>query len=286
MAATTTLPRSPHEKIDWWASTPFIICHLMPFAAIFTGVHLRDFVICAVLYWLRVFGLTAGYHRYFAHRSYRMGRIMQFIIALIGTLSVQKGVLWWAGHHRSHHRYSDGPEDIHSPKKGFWWSHVGWFLCRKYNATPFENIPDFAKYPELRWINKYHLVPPILLAVGITWLWGWSALYIGFFLSTVLLWHGTFVINSLAHVWGRRRYVTTDTSRNNFFLAFITMGEGWHNNHHRYQAAARQGFYWWEFDPTYYMLKLLSWLGVIKKLRPVPESAYREEDHIGGQAAA
>lgn len=273
MAASTTLPRSPHEKIDWWASTPFIICHLMPFAAFFTGVHLRDFVICAVLYWIRVFGLTAGYHRYFAHRSYRMGRIMQFIIALIGTLSVQKGVLWWAGHHRSHHRYSDGPEDIHSPKKGFWWSHVGWFLCRKYNATPFENIPDFAKYPELRWINKYHLVPPILLAVGITWLWGWSALYIGFFLSTVLLWHGTFVINSLAHVWGRRRYVTTDTSRNNFFLAFITMGEGWHNNHHHFQASANQGFFWWEIDGSYYVLKMLSWVGLVKDLKRPPAAA-------------
>lgn len=270
-----TIQRSPSEKVSWVYCSHFMIAHLMPFAAIFTGVSLTDFILCFTLYFIRMFFITAGYHRYFAHRSYQLGRVMQFIMALGGGMSAQKGALWWAAHHRHHHRYSDTQEDIHSPKKGFWWSHVGWILCSKYDETRYDLIPDFTKYPELRWLNKYHLVPPTVLGITVLLFGGWSALWIGFFLSTVLLWHGTFVINSLAHVFGRRRFVTADTSRNSFLLSVITLGEGWHNNHHHFQAAARQGFYWWEMDISFYILKSLSWLKLAKNLKKVSSAALK-----------
>lgn len=267
--------RAPSEKVSWFSCSHFFAAHLVPLAGIFTGVKISDFILCFILYYLRVFFITAGYHRYFSHRSYQLNRFMQFVMAFGGGMSAQKGALWWAAHHRHHHRYSDTPEDIHSPKKGFWWSHVGWILCTKYDETRYDLIPDFAKYPELRWLNRYHLIPPTLLAIAV-FLWGgWSALFIGFFLSTVLLWHGTFVINSLAHVFGRRRYVTTDTSRNSFILALITLGEGWHNNHHHFQAAARQGFFWWEMDVSFYLLKILSCMGLVKKMKKVPAAALK-----------
>lgn len=245
--------------------------HLAPLLAIMTGIHLMDIILCIVLYIVRMFFITAGYHRYFAHRSYKLGRVMQFVMALGGTMSAQKGVLWWAGHHRDHHLYSDMPQDIHSPRRGFWWSHVGWFLCDKFKTTPMDRIRDFASYPELRLLDKYPLVPPTLLAITILMLGGWSALLIGFFLSTVLLYHGTFTINSLSHVIGSRRFATSDTSRNNWFLALITLGEGWHNNHHHYRSSTRQGFYWWEIDASYYILQLLSFVRLVKETRLPPK---------------
>ncbi|MEK6606782.1 MAG: fatty acid desaturase, partial [Myxococcota bacterium] len=238
------LPKSllPAEKISWVTSLPFFAVHVVAIGAVFVGAGWAEVVLCVALYYIRMFGITAGYHRYFAHRTFKTTRAFQFLLALLGTLSVQKGVLWWAAHHRAHHLDSDGDNDVHSPtKRGFWWAHCGWILCRRYDATEFDRVKDLAKYPELRWLNRWHLVPPITLAAGIFLVGGWSWLVWGFFLSTVLLWHGTFTINSLAHVFGSRRYATTDTSRNNLLLALITMGEGWHNNHHKFQAATRQG---------------------------------------------
>ena len=180
-----------------------------------------------VAYVVRMFGITAGYHRYFAHRAYRTSRPFQFALAVIGGTSAQKGALWWAAHHRDHHRDSDGPDDVHSPvQRGFWWSHVGWFLSTRYNATRLDRIKDLARYPELRFLDRHHAIPPALLALGLFLAGGWPWLLWGFFVSTTLLWHGTFVINSLAHVMGRQRYQTGDESRNSFPLALITLGEG------------------------------------------------------------
>jgi len=247
-------------------SIPFTLVHLAPLGLIWTGMRASDVLLCALLYFGRMFFITAGFHRYFAHRAYKMGRAMQFAMAWGASTSCQKGVLWWAAHHRAHHRYSDTPRDIHSPKRGFWWSHVGWILCPKYQATDWAGIKDFARFPELVWLNKYHLVPGIGLGAPCYLLGGWRSL-LTFFLSTTLLYHGTFSINSLMHLWGRRRYVTTDTSRNSFLLALITMGEGWHNNHHYYQSTANQGFFWWEVDVSFYLLKLMSWCGLVRDLR-------------------
>jgi len=266
--AVAAPPPPEREKIHWLLSAPFFAVHLAALSAFFVGFRLRDVVVCVALYYVRMFLVTTVYHRYFSHRSFKTSRAFQFLLALGTTTCSQKGPLWWAAHHRHHHRFSDQPEDVHSPvQRGFWWSHVGWILSNRYEDTRYELIRDFAQYPELRWLNKWHLVPPVLLAVALFFIGGPSMLVWGFFVSTVLLWHGTFTINSLSHVFGRRRYKTTDTSRNNWLLALITCGEGWHNNHHYHQNTANQGWFWWEWDPSFYTLKVLSWLGLVWDLR-------------------
>ena len=264
-------PKPPDERINRTSSIPFLALHLVPLLAIFTGVTRTDLIVCAALYLGRMFFVTAGYHRYFAHRSYKMARVPQFLMAFGGTTAAQKGPLWWAAHHRDHHRYADTDRDIHSPSKGFWWSHVGWFLSNRFKATNVDGIRDFARYPELRWLDRHDWVGAWALGIATFLVFGWSGLVVGFFASTILLWHGTFLVNSVAHVFGRRRYETDDTSRNSLLVALATGGEGWHNNHHHYPASARQGFFWWEIDPTWYGLRILSWVGLVRGLRTPPE---------------
>src|ERR1700712_1156630 len=156
-------PLGPDERIDWITSLPYIGVHLGALSAIWLGATASDVALCVGLYYLRMFGITAGYHRYFAHRAYKTSRAFQFLMALIGTLALQKGILWWAAHHRSHHKHSDDEKDVHSPvQRGLYWAHQGWILCSKYNPTDWARIQDFAKYPELRWLNKYFLVPPVI----------------------------------------------------------------------------------------------------------------------------
>jgi stearoyl-CoA desaturase (delta-9 desaturase) len=242
---------------------PFLLVHLTCLLAIVTGVTWSAVVVCLITFWVRMFGVTAGYHRYFSHRAYKTSRPFQLLLAVLGTTATQKGVLWWAANHRRHHKYADREEDLHSPtRRGFWWSHVGWILASEYEETDFARVPDLAKFPELRWLNEHYLVPPAALAVGLFLAGGPTWLIWGFFISTVLLWHTTFTINSLAHVYGKRRYETPDTSRNNLWLALLTMGEGWHNNHHYFMNSVRQGFFWWEIDVSYYVIKALSWVGL------------------------
>lgn len=267
----TGYAKAPDEKVNWVHSIPFLAMHVVPLAAFATGVRWTDFVVCVALYYARMFFISAGYHRYFAHRSYELSRPMQFLMAFGGCTAAQKGPLWWAATHRHHHRYSDQPEDIHSPLKGFFWSHMGWFLCGKYKSTMQDSIKDMGKYSELQWLDHYHLVPPTILALACLFIGGPSTLVIGFFLSTVLLYHGTFCVNSLAHVIGFRRYVTKDSSRNSLPLALITMGEGHHNNHHYFQSSVKQGFFWWEIDLSYYVLQLFRLLGLARNLRMPPK---------------
>jgi stearoyl-CoA desaturase (delta-9 desaturase) len=275
-SANLRFERAPDERVDWVHNIPFFLVHLVPLFAFVTGVTAFDIALCVGLYLARMFFITAGYHRYFSHRAYKMGRVMQFLMAFGGATAAQKGPLWWAAHHRHHHKYSDMPEDLHSPRKGFWWSHVGWILCRKYRGTDLKAIKDFAKYPELLWLNKYYMVPPLILGVACFALGGWSALVTGFFLSTVLTYHGTFFINSVTHLFGKRRFETTDTSRNSLIFALVTLGEGWHNNHHHYQSTANQGFYWWEIDISYYVLRLLGLVGLVQDIRTPPERVLNE----------
>ena len=267
-----TLSRRPDERINWGSSAPFLLFHALPLLAFVTGITARALVIGAVLYVVRMFAITAGYHRYFSHRSYRVSRPVQLVLAFVGTTAAQKGPLWWAAHHRAHHRFSDTDDDLHSPQKGFWWSHVGWFLCDRYGGTDLATVPDLARYPELRFLDRYNAVGPWALALLAYAVGGWSGLVVGFFGSTVVLWHATFTVNSLNHTFGTRRYATTETSRNNPLLALLTFGEGWHNNHHHYPAAARQGFFWWEFDLSWYGLRALSALGLVRDLRQPPSA--------------
>jgi stearoyl-CoA desaturase (delta-9 desaturase) len=252
----------------------FVGVHIACFGAIWTGVSSRALAIAFVLYWTRMFLITGGYHRYFAHRSYKTSRAFQFVLAFLGTTAMQKGTIWWSARHRIHHKHSDEPEDIHSPKiYGFWRAHIGWFLCNKESgATDLNRVKDLVKFPELRWLDKYHWVAPIMLTGLCYYLDGWSGMIIGLAWSTVVFWHSTFLVNSIAHMWGSRRYQTNDDSRNNPLIAFLTMGEGWHNNHHHFQGSVKQGFKWWEIDLTYYILRLLALTGLIWDLNPVPKN--------------
>ncbi|HET7544302.1 MAG TPA: acyl-CoA desaturase [Polyangiaceae bacterium] len=260
------------RSIAWLKATPFFAIHLAAVAGIFWfGWSWSGALLAVGLYYVRMFGVTGAYHRYFSHRTYRTSRAFQFVLALLAMTSVQKGVLWWASHHRTHHRHSDQPNDVHSVLlDGFWWSHVGWIVSSKYDETDLSKVKDLARFPELRFLDRFHVLVPIAYATGLYLPGGSWALFWGFFVSTTLLWHGTFTINSLTHVFGSQRYRTTDNSRNHWLLAIITMGEGWHNNHHYYQRAVNQGFFWWEFDPTYYVLRALSWVGLVWDLHTPP----------------
>jgi len=276
------LENRPGDRYVLGDAIPFAIAHLVCFAAIWTGVHLVDILIAIGLYAIRMFGITAGFHRYFSHRSFKTSRVFGFILAFLAQTSAQSGVLWWAGTHRHHHRHSDDEDDVHSPvRRGFWFAHVGWIFTERYQETNMDAIPDFAKYPELVWLDRHPFLPAIKLAVLVFICAGWSGLVVGFFWSTVATWHGVFCINSLAHVWGRKRYLTGDQSRNNWWLALLTLGEGWHNNHHHYQSSSRQGFRWYEIDITYYVLKVLAAIGLVWALRTPPRSVVANEQKLG-----
>jgi len=253
------------RDFGWIVSLPFYAVHVTAVVGVaFMGVSWKGIALALALYYVRMFGVTGGYHRYFSHRTYRTSRAFQFFLALLAQSSIQKGALWWAAHHRDHHKYSDTPKDPHSYRDyGFWYSHVGWILSSETEETDYSRVSDLARYPELRWLNKWHVVPAVVLAVALFFIGGWFALLWGFFVSTVLLWHGTFTINSLSHMWGKRRYTTTDDSKNNPVLAIVTMGEGWHNNHHYYPRSVRQGFRWWQIDMTYYVLRSLALVGIV-----------------------
>ncbi len=265
-----------HDRVNWVKSIPFFIVHGLALATFFLFPFQWQYAaVLLVTYYARMFFITAGYHRYFSHRAFQTSRWFQFVLAFFAEMSTQKGVLWWASHHRHHHKESDQPGDIHSPTlRGFWWSQVGWILCSKYDEPRWDQIKDFSRFPELVWLNKYYYVPPAVGVATLYLLGGLPWVFWGGFLSTVVLWHGTFTINSLSHVFGKRRYLTTDTSRNNFLLALITCGEGWHNNHHYHQNTANQGWFWWEVDLSYYVLRLFKAVGLVWKLK-LPEDQTR-----------
>jgi stearoyl-CoA desaturase (delta-9 desaturase) len=280
------VPQEVARRTDWARMIPFLGMHLACLAVFVVGFSWIALAVTATLYVVRMFAITGFYHRYFSHRSFKTSRVGQFIFGILGASAVQRGPIWWAAHHRHHHVHSDKVEDVHSPvQHGFFWSHMGWFMSNKYFVADMSRVKDLLKYPELRFLDRFDIVVPTALGV-VVFLFGvllkhvapslgtngWQMLVWGFFVSTVLVYHGTYTINSLSHVFGRQRYKTGDTSRNNLWLALITLGEGWHNNHHHYPASVRQGFYWWEFDITFYMLKVLAFFGLIWDLKPVPRA--------------
>jgi stearoyl-CoA desaturase (delta-9 desaturase) len=272
------------DDIVYPSTVAFVLVHLACLAAFWTGVTWPAIALCITLYWLRIFAIGAGYHRYFSHRAYSTSRAFQLVLAVMAQSTTQKSVLWWAIQHRHHHLHSDTPRDLHSPRqKGFLYSHVGWIFARRQDTVDLTKIEDFAKYPELMWLHRFEQAPAVVLAVACYLIAGWSGLVVGFFWSTVLVYHATFCINSLAHVHGRKRYLTGDDSRNNWFLALFTMGEGWHNNHHACQSSVRQGFRWWEYDLTYYLLKLFSALRLVWDLKTPPLAVLRNEHGLGSR---
>ncbi len=282
-------PPPPEDKIkkgiDWVGSVPFLLFHLMCAGVIWVGWSPFAVTFAAVFYFIRMFGITAFYHRYFAHHSFDANRVYSFIFAFLGCSAMQRGPLWWAAIHRHHHIFTDVEGDVHSPLlQGFWWSHIGWILAYENKRTRIEYLKDWLRYPELVLLDKFALAVPVLtgvlvLATGhLLHLYapglgtdGPQLLVWGFFISTVMCSHATFSINSIDHMFGSRRYDLPDTSRNNLLMAVLTLGEGWHNNHHHYPVTARAGFFWWEIDFTYYMLRILSLIGIVKNLRPLPD---------------
>lgn len=270
-------------KIDWVRVMPFVFMHVACLAVFVVGVSAVAVITALVLYFIRMFAITAFYHRYFSHKSFKTSRVTQFVFAVIGASAAQRGPLWWAAHHRQHHRHADAPADPHSPQQGIIWSHMGWFLSNKHYRADYRLVKDWSRYNELRWLDRFDLIVPLALALILFFTGmvleklapglgtnGWQMLVWGFFISTVMLLHATLLINSMAHRIGKKRYQTGDDSRNNFLLALLTLGEGWHNNHHHYPVSARQGFYWWEIDISYYLLKLFKRTGLIWDLRAVP----------------
>jgi len=275
---------SDEDRIDWLRAAPFVAMHLACLAVFWVGVSRLAIELAVGLYVLRMFALTGFYHRYFAHRTFKTSRAVQFLFACIGASCVQRGPLWWAAHHRNHHMTADTAADPHSPNvHGILWSHMGWFLTSNGFRTHWKRIPDLARYPELRWLDRYDVLVPVALAAalfglgaflqhfapqsGVT---GGQLLVWGFFVSTIVLFHATVTINSLAHRFGTRRFDTRDESRNNVWLALLTFGEGWHNNHHFFPGSTRQGFRWWELDLTYYGLRLMAALGLVHGIKPIP----------------
>ena len=282
--------RAREDRFEFRRCLPFVFMHLGCLGLIWVGWSWTAIWVAVALYLVRMFAITGFYHRYFSHRTFRTSRGMQFAFAVLGNTAVQRGALWWASVHRHHHKHADTEHDVHSPGlSGFWWSHIGWMTSSRNFPTNYGAIRDLAKFPELVFLNRFDLVVPALFAAAL--FAGGELLRVvapglgtsgaqifvwGFLVSTVVLLHATLFINSLAHSIGRRRFNTGDDSRNSLMLAIITLGEGWHNNHHRFMGSARQGFYWWEFDVTYYLLKALSWTGLIWGLKPVPSSVYEE----------
>jgi stearoyl-CoA desaturase (delta-9 desaturase) len=260
------------ERIIWQDTLLFIVLHAVAIYTIGSHFEWRWVGLALASYYLRMFALSAGFHRYFSHRSYKTSRPFAFFLAFLGECSLQKGALWWASHHRHHHRFSDQPQDVHSPlHKGFLWSHMGWILCDKYKSTNQALIKDFWTYPELVWLNNNTWLPVSVYISVLSGLFGVEGVLWGFVVATVFLWHGVFSINSLMHVWGKQAYNTGDNSKNNFLAALVVMGDGWHNNHHYYPVSVRHGFEWWQIDPSYYLLCLLERLGIVWDLkRPVP----------------
>jgi len=252
----------------WIKNLPFLFMHLACLAVFFVPATPLGVVLCAGFYFVRMFGITAGYHRYFSHRSYKTSRWFQFVLACLGCSAMQKGPLWWTAHHREHHRHSDTIQDPHSPRvNSFWWSHVGWILAKDYEETNWPVVQDWSRFPELRWLNRNHWLPGLVLAILCFLIGGWTGLVWGFFVSTVLLYHAVFAVNLVCHFFGPRRYATADQSRKNLWVALATLGEGWQKNQHRYQSSTNQGFFWWEIDLSYYLLKLLGCVGLVWGIR-------------------
>jgi len=282
--AMTSPNPADHDDIIYPSAVPFVLVHLACFGAIWTGVTWQALVLCVALYWTRIFAIGAGYHRYFSHRAYSTSRAFQFVLAVMSQSTTQKSVLWWAAKHRHHHLHSDTEDDVHSPRhRGFIYSHLGWIFSRQHDTFDPVKVEDLMRFPELRWLHRHERLPPLVLAVLCYLIAGWPGLIVGFFWSTVFVYHATFCINSLAHVRGRKRYVTGDDSRNNWLLAIFTMGEGWHNNHHAFQSSVRQGFRWWEVDVTFYLLKLLSFAGIVWDLKQPPVAILRNEHQLGSR---
>lgn len=273
----------PRHGLNWATTTIIVLFHIGALAAIpfFSWKILATTI---VLYWMCTgLGISLGYHRLHTHRSYVVPRPLEYFFALCGTLSLEGGPITWVATHRLHHQKSDQPGDPHSPRDGAWWAHIGWLLWGEtmHNNTRAmaKYAPDLAKYRFYIWLNNYHWVPMVAMTAICYAIGGLPLMLWGVFFRVVFGLHATWLVNSATHMWGKRRFNTRDDSRNNWWVALITFGEGWHNNHHAHPTSARHGLAWYEFDPSWITLKLLRALGIARAVRVAKvTSAIRERE--------
>jgi len=259
------------NKMNWPTSLVLVLFHIGAIAALFM-FSWRNLLISMALYWITVgWGISLGYHRLHTHRSYKVPLWMEYFFAVCGALTLEAGPIFWVATHRIHHQKSDHAGDPHSPHDGAWWSHIGWILFGETNHNNTRLMskyaPDLAKHKFYIWLNNWHWVPMvalggILLAIG-----GWSLMFWGIFLRVTLGLHATWLVNSATHMWGSRRFSTKDDSRNSWWVALLTFGEGWHNNHHAHPTSARHGLAWYEFDISWITLTMLKAFGIAKQVR-------------------
>lgn len=267
------------SKVQWsWAAAiPYLLVRLACFGVFWTGLGWANAAWLAGGFLLRMWALTVGYHRYFAHRAFRTSRPFQFLLALAGSTCLQGGVIWWAETHRRHHRNADTPDDLHSPHfQGWFYSHYGWFLDTRHRDTRLGNIPDLARFPELVFLDRWHFVVFGLLATIVGLTAGLGPMLWAVFVPTVMMWEITHWVQSFSHSWGGyRRYESSDQSRNHWLLGIVGLGE-FHNNHHRFPGSSRQGHVWWEVDAGYWSLRLLEILGLVWNLN-IPHDQRAEQ---------
>ena len=264
-----TLPN--HERPNWLTIIVLVFFHIGAIAALFQ-FSWTSLAVALGLYWVTIcFGISMGYHRLHTHRSYSVPRPLEYFFAVCGTLTLEGGPIFWVATHRLHHQKSDLPGDPHSPRDGAWWSHVGWIMLGESKhsdtAAMSKYAPDLAKDKFYVTLNNYHWVPMVILG-GILLAFGGLPLMLwGVCLRVVVGLHSTWLVNSATHMWGTRRFETRDDSRNSWWVALLTFGEGWHNNHHAHPTSARHGLTWYEFDPSWLQIRLLKSLGIAKAIR-------------------
>jgi fatty-acid desaturase len=256
--------------MNWLTTVVMVLFHVGALTALFV-FSWRNLAVAVLLYWVATgLGISMGYHRLHTHRSYKVPRALEYFFALCGTLTLEGGPIFWVAVHRIHHQKSDQEGDPHSPRDGAWWAHVGWILFGETNHNNTRLMskyaPDLAKHRFYVWLNNYHWVPIIALAAVLYAIGGFPMVLWGVCLRVVVGLHATWLVNSATHMWGARRFRTRDDSRNNWWVALMTFGEGWHNNHHAHPTSARHGLAWYEFDPSWILIKSLKFLGIAKSV--------------------
>jgi fatty-acid desaturase len=269
---TTDIVNLPNRiKMNWPTTVVLVLFHIGAIAALFMFSWPR-LAAAVALYWISVgFGISLGYHRLHTHRSFRVPQALEYLLAFFGTLTLEGGPIFWVATHRIHHSKSDQPGDPHSPRDGAWWAHVGWILLGESKHADTRAMakfaPDLAKHRFYVWLNNYHWLPMVFLGVALLAIGGIPLMLWGTCLRVVIGLHATWLVNSATHLWGSRRFATNDDSRNNWWVALMTFGEGWHNNHHAFPFSARQGLRWYQLDITWYAIWLLKRIRLAKNVR-------------------
>ncbi len=259
------------QGLNWTTTSVLVLLHIGAIAAFF-AFNWRAFAVAVFLYWVATgLGISMGYHRLHTHRSYKVPKWMEYFFAVCATMTLEGGPIFWTAIHRIHHQRSDQPGDPHSPREGAWWAHVGWILMgeTKHNNTKLlsKYTPDLAKDRFYVWLNGYHWLPNVVLAAILAVIGGLPMILWAVCFRVVFGLHATWLVNSATHMWGGRRFATRDDSRNNWWVALISFGEGWHNNHHAHPTSARHGLAWYEFDPSWLQIRLLARLGLAKSIQ-------------------